>query len=426
MTEPDSQRIHDTIVIGGGMVGISIALELLSRGQRVALIDPGQADQRASYGNAGVISPGSFFPVASPGIWPNLPRYILGRDPALQIRYRDVWSLLPWSMEFLRFATAQAYHNAVSALAPLVAAAAGSHQALATRIGTTRLLNDRGWLRLYRDQTSFERSVSERRLLAYHNVDSHVLDKDQIHELEPALARRFSHAVFLPQALSVEQPGRLVQRCHQTFRESGGDLIESRATDLLQTDSGVRVMTHAGPVHARHAVLAAGAWSAGLARRLGYRIPMIAERGYHIHRGLPAGVALNRPVNDVSGGYVLVPERGGVRILSGVELARPQSPPDYRQIRAVLADVQHTLSTLPATLDAAQTGNVWMGSRPSTPDSLPVIGFARRHDRIVFAFGHGHIGLSTGPVTGQLVADLISRQPLSIPIHAFDPMRFQR
>lgn len=426
MTEHGAHVIHDTIVVGGGMVGISVALELLSRGQRVVLIDPGQPDQRASYGNAGVISPGSIFPVATPGVWPNLLRYILGRDPALRIRYRDVLSLLPWSMEFLRSATALAHQNATSALAPLVAGAASSHEALAARIGTARFLNDRGWLRLYRDPTSFEQSASERRLLAHHGVDSHVLHKDQIHDLEPALACRFSHAVFLPDALSVEQPGRLVERCHQVFRESGGGFIESRATDLQQTDDGVRVMTLAGPVYARHAVLAAGAWSGELARRLGYRIPLIAERGYHIHRALPAGVALNRPVNDVSGGYVLAPERGGVRVLSGVELARPQSPPDYRQIRTVLADVQSTLSTLPGTLDATQTGSVWMGNRPSTPDSLPVIGFARRHDRIVFAFGHGHIGFSTGPITGWLVADLISRQPLTIPIRAFDPMRFQR
>lgn len=426
MTEPDTKIIHDTIVIGGGMVGISVALELLSRGQRVALIDPGQAAERASSGNAGVISPGSIFPVASPGIWSNLLRYALGRDPALRIRYRDVCSLLPWSLRFLQSATARAHHDAASALAPLVAAATGSHEALAARIGTARLLSDRGWLRLYRDSSSFNRSTTERRLLAYHNVESHVLDKDQIHELEPALTRRFSHAVFLPHALSVEQPGRLVERCHQVFRESGGVSIESHVTDLQQVAGAVRVTTPAGSVHARHAVLAAGAWSASLARRLGYRVPMIAERGYHIHRRLPAGVALNRPVNDVSGGYVLAPESGGVRVLSGIELARPQSPPDYGQIRAVLADVQYTLSTLPATLDAAQTGSVWLGSRPSTPDSLPVIGFARRHDRIIFAFGHGHIGFSTGPITGQLVADLISRRPLSVPIHAFDPMRFQR
>lgn len=415
----------DTVVIGTGMVGLASALALQARGKKVMLVGPDGARDSASFGNAGVISPGSILPMAGPGLWPKLPRYLSNRDPALRVRYCDAFFLLPWGMRFLRASNAAARERTVAQLATLVSQAVPGHQALAKDLGTTSWLRSNGWLRAFRSVESFQAAGAERSLLTRHGVAFDELDADQIRELEPALAREFERGLFLTDALSIDQPGRLLERALAVFIERGGVWREVPAQALQQTAEGVRVMTSGGAVEeARHAVLAAGAWSARLARGLGYRIPMVGERGYHLHLSLPEGKALNRPVNDVGGAYVMAPEPGGVRVLSGVELARPQSPPNPAQIRLVLDAAGQTLGVPDDVVAADARQTPWMGSRPSTPDGLPIIGAAPRHERIIFAFGHGHVGLSTGPATGQLVADLVTGRTPSLSLAPFAPGRF--
>lgn len=415
--------VADTVVIGGGIVGISTALELQNRGHQVTVIDPCQPLRRASYGNAGVISPGSILPMAGPGLWRALPRYLSNRDPALRIRWRNLWALSTWGVQFMGAANAAARQRTVDSLNPLVALAASHHQKLASDLETSDWLQARGWLRLYRAPSSVGVTQAECQLLDQYGIETHRLNAAQISDLEPALKRRFDHGVFLPQALSIENPGRLVERAWTIFHKRGGHSLEATATVIEPRHNSVEVVTARGSVHAKHVVLSAGAWSRSLAHKLGYRVPLIGERGYHIHCLAANGAHLNRPINDVNGGYVVAPAGDQVRILTGVELALPDQAPRYDQMQDILRDAASTLPLPHAVLDTAST---WMGSRPSTPDGLPVLGRARFHDRVVFAFGHGHIGFSTGPVTGRLIADVITNQPLPIALAAFDAMRFQK
>ena len=409
----------DVVVVGGGIVGLSVALEAQSRSLSVAIVDPGVATERASYGNAGVLSRGSIFPMAAPGIRSRLPRYALGRDIAVRARLRSLPALMPWLARFLLAAEENAWRHSAAALDPMGAEAFDRHVAMADLVGGRHLIRRNGWLRLYRSAAALAGSRLEREVLAQQRVSFHCLDEDEIRQLEPHLAHRFTHGIFFPDTGSVESPGELVELYRAAAEARGAAFVAGTADAIVEVEGGMAVQAGSRRIEGRHVVLAAGARSATLARTLGYRFPLAAERGYHRHFALADGVELRRPVYDAAGGYVLSPMNGKVRLLTGVELARPDDPPSHVQIDAVEPDARQTLAFTKAVEDTP-----WLGSRPSTPDGLPVIGRAARHPRLVFAFGHGHIGFANGPATGAVVASLIAGEKPPLPVEAFSPVRF--
>ncbi len=362
--------------------------------------------------------------MAGPGIWSKLFEYATNRNDGLRLRYWDSLYLLGWGRRFLAASNENARARTAAELQPLVSRAIEAHRALAQTLGTQSYLKASGWLRLYPNETSYQASLPERQLFDHHKIRYQIVDAAEIQSLEPHLSKRFARGIFFPDALSIEQPGALVQRAWEVFLQQGGQHEALRVADIQQHDNEVLVVTQDQQrFKASHVVLAAGVHSASISKRMGYRIPMVAERGYHIHCDFQSGVTLNRPVNDIGGAYVMAPNNNGIRLLTGVELAKPDSPPNLHQIQHVLRTAATTLAIKqPATLSRSQ---VWVGSRPSTPDGLPIIGRASRHSRVIFAFGHGHIGLSTGPITGKLVADLIDQQPTLFSLKAFRADRFQ-
>lgn len=406
----------DVVVVGGGIVGLASALELTARGRRVTLVDPGGARNAASFGNAGVIGRGSLFPVPGPALWKGLARYLRNADPAVRLHYRALPAAAPWLRHLLRNANQAAWRRAAAALEPLAAAAYDEHIRVAETVGARDLIVRRGFLKLYRTEAAFAASALEREILGRHQIVAEVWDGAEIAAAEPALIRRFARGLLVPQSGSVDSPGALVARYRAAFEGRGGQIILAKAERLEASADDVLVGWSGGSLIARQAVLAAGVWSAALARQLGYRFPMAAERGYHRHFRI--GRNLTRPVQDTGGGYVLAPMGDTVRLLTGIELASPDDPATPVQLARVLPEASATLA-LGEPLDEP-----WHGSRPSTPDGLPVIGRAPRHPNVVFAFGHGHIGMSTGPITGRIVADLAGQRTPPVPIEPFAPERF--
>ncbi|RVU21912.1 NAD(P)/FAD-dependent oxidoreductase [Methylobacterium oryzihabitans] len=410
----------DIVVIGGGMVGLASAIALRDRGLDVVLCDPGEARARTSYGNAGVVSRGSILSMASPGLWGKLPAYLRNADPGLRLRHRHLPRVLPWAAHFLAASRESAWRRTAAALAPLTAAAYGEHRRLAERAGTTHLLRHPGWLKLYRTEAALAGSALERDILAENGVPFEIVAGAAVRDLEPALIRPFHGAMLLPETGTIADPGGLVEACEGLFSGLGGRTLRGTVTRLAPAAEGWSVETAGARVAARQVVLAAGAASAEIARPLGYRFAFAAERGYHRHYALrPGSPALNRPVYDTGAGSILSPMgEGRVRVLSGVELDARDAPPDLRQIEAAAREAAGTVR-LGAPLD----NRPWLGSRPSTPDGLPVIGVAPRHRGLILAFGHGHIGLSTGPITGRLVADLATGREPAVPVAPFAPDR---
>jgi D-amino-acid dehydrogenase len=410
----------EVVVVGGGMVGLASAIALRDRGLDVLLCDPGEARARTSFGNAGVISRGSIFPMSSPALWAKLPTYLRNADRGLRLRHTHVARVLPWTAHFLASARTSAWERAAASLLPLTSAALPAHLALAERAGAGHLLRRCGWIKLYRTHAAFAGAALERAILGRHGVTFDILDPDDIRAAEPALVRPYAQAMLLPETGAVSDPGGLLEAYQQLYLGLGGRTLRMVTTALEPDGEGWRVRHDGGMVQARQVVLAAGAASGEIARGLGYRFAFAAERGYHAHYALhPDSPPLTRPVLDTGAGSIIAPMgEGRVRVLSGVELNAREAPPDYVQIEAAAQEAAGTLR-LGANLD----NRPWMGARPSTPDGLPVIGPAPRHRGLIFAFGHGHIGLSTGPITGRLVADLATGAPPSIPVAPFAPPR---
>lgn len=411
-------RVDDVAIIGAGIVGVCTAIRCLERGMRVALYDGGEARRRASYGNAGAISRGSIFPVSSPSLLKSLLRYATNRDPGLRIDYRSFTRILPWTRRFLLSANERAWRRAAGALDPFVAHAFAEHSRLAQEAGVAHLLSQNGWIKLFRSPEAFQSSSLERRILAEHGIKVDLLDGDALADLEPALKRRYARAMLFPETGHVRDPGGLLAAYRALFEAKGGATLEGDVDDLTQTADGWRLASAGRTFVARRVVLAAGAWTDGFVRKLGYAFPMAAERGYHQHFAPPSAPPLTRTIYDTGGGYVAAPMEQGIRILSGIELAPRDAEPDFRQITRCIEEARGSLD-----LGAPVENRPWVGSRPSTPDGLPIIGAAPRHAGLYFAFGHGHIGFSTGPVTGLILADLLSGKPPSMAIDAFAPGR---
>lgn len=409
----------DVAVIGGGMVGIATALECVDRGLKVTLVDPQDPRGRASYGNAGVISRGSILPVSMPSVRRNILTYLLNRSPAIRVRYGALPEIIPWGLAFLRHCNEPSVRAIASALNPLAAACYDEHMRRAAELSQAHRIRRHGWYKLFRSEADFAASRLERDVLAELNVKTEVLDSGQIAAEEPALKRRFARALQVPETGSIERPGELVEAYARAFADRGGRTVAAVAGSLADDGERVTIRWNGGALLARQAVIAAGAQSARLLRPLGYRIPLIAERGYHRHYAMPDAARLNRPVYDTAGGYVLAPMGDSVRLTTGSELGRADDPPSPVQLERVLPEARTTLG-----FGEPLEVEPWMGSRPATPDSLPVIGRARRHPNIILAFGHGHIGMSLGPITGRIVADIIGQRRPVVPIEPYAPERF--
>ena len=415
-----SQRCWDVAVIGGGIVGLSTALELQERGRSVALIDPGEPRARASFGNEGVISRGSIFTVASPAIWRNAPSYLLNRSSALRIRYSALPHFARWLAHFMTCCTEAHWRRSAAALNPFVGAAYDHHLRLAGVTGATALVKRDGYLKLFRDERTFESGALEREILAGSGIRASVVSRAEIRDLEPSIGDLFCKGLFVHDSGHVDSPGQLVELYQQAFGARGGSQVAAHARAIEPGPNAVTVQLDTGDsVRGTQVVVAAGVWSAKLIASLGYRVPCTAERGYHMHFQLRPGATLNRPIFDTEMNYGAAQMGDTIRICTGIELARSDDPPDYTQLKLA---TQPARGVLP--IGAAVRDSEWVGSRPSIADGLPIIGRAPRHPQLYFAFGHGHIGFSTGPITGRIIAALIANEELPVPIAPFSVARF--
>lgn len=389
------------VVCGAGIVGICSAIHLLKRGYRVTLLDRRGPAQETSFGNAGVISRGSVFPEASPGIWKKIPGYLSNRKVEARVHYRYLPAMSPWGMGVLRNAKPEAYRSNIQALNILVSACLDEHKKLMLQSGSQHLLRENGWLKLYRQNRSFESSASEQRQLAQCGIPFDCVSPADIDVIEPSLQKVFCGGLLINNTASVSSPGDVGQSYADYFVAEGGKLVIDDVAALQKQSDTWRVKTASGALECDHVLISMGAWSKTLLEELGYRVPLAVERGYHMH--YQCDTPINRPVYDVDAGYVMSPMQRGIRVTTGVEWAAENARPTPVQLKQVEPRVREAV-----TLKQQVDNEPWLGRRPCMPDSLPVIGMATRHANLWLAFGHGHMGFSMGPVTGRLIAEMIS------------------
>jgi D-amino-acid dehydrogenase len=394
----------DVLVLGAGMVGVSAALHLQQRGRDVILVDGNElACEETSFGNAGLIECASVFPYMFPRDFGQILQYAMNRSPQVRYQLSDLPHFLPWlARYFLASSPARAMHSAMAEL-PLIRRSLIEHEKLIAEAGVPELLRRTGWIKLFRSDATLATAARELERARHYGAAGEVLDRKAIGEREPNLCGEFAGAIYLPAPGFVPDPGGLGKAYAALFNRKGGRFLVGDARTLQQDAAGWRLAGVDGAAVAREVVVALGPWSDLVFRPLGYDIPLGIKRGYHLHLAPRGNAMLRHPVLDADLGYLLAPMNRGIRLTTGVEFARRDSPPTPIQLQRALPRARK-LFPLADAIDAKP----WMGARPCLPDMLPVIGRAPRHPGLWFNFGHQHHGLTLGPASGRLLAELIT------------------
>jgi D-amino-acid dehydrogenase len=396
----------DVVVLGAGVVGASTALQLVKRGLSVALVDRRGPGEETSYGNAGIIESKTVFPPAFPKDWRALLRVALKRAPEADYHLAHLVRVAPWLLAFRAASQPQRLEETARLMRPLFARAVHDHEVLLADAQASTLLRKSGWLKLYRTDEGFSALARELELAREFELPFRVLDTAGAQELEPNLAPVFRHAVFWERTASVTNPLAVTKAYAGRFAALGGVFMSADARTLHRTGTGWRVDTAHGPLDGRDVVVALGPFAPAVLDPLGLKLPLAIKRGYH-RQFRPAGNAgLARPVLDAEMGYCLAPMQEGIRLTTGAEFAARDARPTPVQLDRVMPAAR---SLFP--LDQPVEPAPWMGSRPCFPDSRPVIGRAPGHPGLWLAYGHAHWGLTLGPTTGRLIADLITGTP---------------
>ncbi|MFC0401017.1 NAD(P)/FAD-dependent oxidoreductase [Paraburkholderia rhizosphaerae] len=394
----------DVIVLGAGIVGVSTAVHLQDRAQRVALVDRRAPGEETSFGNAGLIERSSIVPYGFPRSFGTLLRYARNRSTDLYWDYKALPSYAGWLMRYWWESAPGRHAAAAHDMLPLISACIAEHDALIARAGAADLVHDGGWIEAYRTQAALDKKRAAAETAAReHGLHVETLDATALHAREPGIGESLCGGLHWRDPKSVRSPGALVKSYARLFESIGGVTINGDAATLRAESGAWTVQTESGRVSARDVVIALGPWSDIVFGPLGYRIPLRVKRGYHMHYR-PTRTPLSVPVIDIERGYVVAPmEDNRLRVTTGAELAMRDTPPTGIQLARV-EPLARAAFGIGERLDAQP----WLGMRPCTPDMRPVIGPAPRHSGLWFAFGHNHHGLTLGPVTGRLLAEMIT------------------
>ena len=390
-------------IVGGGIIGCATALHLLDQGHKVTVLERDAGGLPASVGNAGILAVPEIDPIARPGMLLAAPKWLLDPLGPLTVRWQDLPALMPWLTRFLLASRPAKVARAREALAFLLKTAAADHQAMGAMAGISGHIRKTGALTVFdtkaaRDK-AFTHEAANAALLGC-NVEK--LDVDEARARVPALKGTFAGGIFNDGYETFQYPLTLLRRLQSQLRERA-TFIDATVNAVEWSDAGVSVRTGAENAHLFDKVaITAGVWSKTLVERLGLKVLLESERGYNTTFVNPS-MTLEMPVFFSEHGFVATPFENALRVGGAVELAKPETAANYARAAAMRRKMRRYVPDLPR-----EGGTEWMGRRPSTPDSLPVIGLHPGDPRIAFAFGHGHLGLTLSATTGRHVASLLS------------------
>jgi D-amino-acid dehydrogenase len=415
------------VVIGGGVVGLACAIELLRDGHAVTIVEPGTpgGEQAASYGNGTLLNPSSVVPMSSPGLWKKVPGYLMDPLGPLTIRWSYLPRLVPWLRRFVKAGATAAKVAAIGqALRPLLADAPALHRKLAEEAGVGDLIVRQGVLFAFPNRLAFEAETLSWKTRRAAGVTWLELDEDELRQREPSLDRHYTFAVLVEANGQCRDPGAYVAALVRHAESLGARIVRSGATGFRIEGGQLRaVTTRDEALDCDKAVIAAGAWSKVLAAAVGDRVFLETERGYHAVISNP-GVEPRYPVMPSDGKMACVMTPAGLRLAGQVELAGLAAAPNWQRAQVLLAFARKVYPGLPADLPPERV-KFWMGHRPSTPDGLPVLGPASGCADVVHAFGHGHVGLTAAAATGKVVADLVAGRAPAFDLTPYAAARFR-
>ena len=406
------------VVIGAGVIGLSAALMAQARGLSVTVVDREGPAAGASAGNAGAFAFTDILPLASPGILKKAPKWLLDPLGPLTIPPAYALQIAPWLYRFWRACSPRAVAASTAAQTAMMDLSRAELEPFLASTGTLGMLRKYGNLQVYETETEFRASLPGWEARTVHGIEFRHLNAEEMAEVQPGLSPRFTRGTFTPGWWSIADPKDYVLALAAQFQAQGGTVLRAEVTGLTPQDGKVYIQTRAEPLVADKVVLAAGAFSHRIAATLGERVPLETERGYNTT--LPVD-ALDLRCQVTFGGHGFVVSRlsTGVRVGGAVELGGLSLQPNFKRSEAMLRKAKAFLPAL-----HTEGGKQWMGFRPSLPDSLPAIGRAKASPHVVYAFGHGHLGLTQSAGTARIVADLLTDRTPPVDLTPFNPQRF--
>lgn len=419
LTPSKAMQAREITVVGAGVVGLFCAISMQRAGHDVLLVDRGGPGEGCSFGNAGSLSPGSVAPLAMPGILSQVPSWLLDPHGPLHIQSSYWLAAAPWMLRFLMSARPREVESISHALKALLSTSIDLYRRTLNEVGGMHLLRRTGQLQLYSSRAAMRKDDAVWHLRRARGVDVQEVDSDDIRQLEPAVGPDYRRGVYLPNEGMIINPFGLSQLLAEQFVRNGGEIRRADVDGFhIGPDGPTALKSSSGDIPIKRVVVAAGAWSRSLAAALGDSVPLQTQRGYHVTIS-NSGASLTRPVVAADAKCFVTPMEMGIRIAGTVEVAALGTPPNFSRAKALLVSARRMVPALDG-----KDGSDWMGDRPCLPDSLPVIGPATRHSNVIYAFGHGHLGLTGAPMTGEIVAAMASGAKPPIDVSPFRADRF--
>ncbi len=409
-------KSQNIIVIGGGIVGLAIAEKLVSEGKDVTIIEKESIAAGASQGNAAGLAFSDIMPLASPGIIKKAIKWFLDPLGPFAVVPQDLPHTLGWLLRFLKAARPAQFKKSIDVQAALMHLGKQTFPEMLERSGLSSMVRANGALHLYQSQASYKADLEKWKFRKDHNIAFECYEGQALHQFQPGLDQSFVAGIFAPEWQSVSNPLDFCQALHQHAQETGVKTIIGEVADLSE---GKVILKDGRTLETDKIILAAGPWSSKLSEKLGDPVPLIGERGYNTTLPSTAFDGLDHTLVFSDHGFVVVPLSDGIRVGGASEIAKLDREANYQRCKAMMLKAKKLLPDL-----GTEDGVEWMGARPAIPDTLPVIGFSSASPNIIYAFGHGHLGLTQSTATAQLVSELVEGKETSIDISALSANRF--
>ncbi|WP_019026962.1 NAD(P)/FAD-dependent oxidoreductase [Colwellia piezophila] len=424
--EKTGNKQQTVAVIGAGIIGINCALELQSLGYQVTLIDKEGIGLGCSKGNAGHFATEQVFPLAESSLLWQMPKLLLDPLGPVSLSAKHFVKAIPWFMQFFNNMRPSLRNKNTIAIKALNENAISHYTALLKEANMEHLITLQGSLLVF-ETTNYNKVDAMYQHYKNEGVAVKLLDRAETIKLEPNLHDNINYSLFFTDVAHTIDPLALSVALSEFAKSKGMTFQQSAVTEITQAETGVTVLTDLGRLTVDHCVVACGAWSKELLKGLSYHLPIEAERGYSL--SLPINeqesALLSRPVASAERRFIITPMANTLRLAGTVEYAGLKARPNYKRAEMLKANAAFILKTLPEQ-EAEQKSEqeAWMGCRPSLPDSLPVICQAPNHDKIFFALGHQHLGLTQGAITGKLIGQLVTKKTTEIDVSPFCISRF--
>ena len=405
------------IIIGAGIMGISSALNLIRRGCDVTIIEKDIGGQSASFGNASWLSAPSITPVLTPGSIYKIPKMLFSKNGPLFLKFPGTLKIIPWLLKYLTYSTFEKVNYISEHLAPLLANSVTEHKNLAEGTEAEKWIEDSPFLFIYKNKSDFISDSFTWNIRKKHGYKLIEVDENELQELVPGLSNEYSFAIKIENQGYISNSKKYLSDLIEGFKNLGGTIIEEEVKDILSYENKIKIETKENEFICDDVVITAGVFSEKLSKKYGANVPMQSERGYHLELS-GTNVKLKYPLMNGYLKLAITPRPSGIRFAGLVEFGSIDSNPNTKAYDLLIRNAKSMFPKI--TFKEKQE---WSGHRPATVDSLPLIGPSQINEKVFFAYGHHHIGLTAGPKTGKLISKSILRDNDQIDLTAYKPNR---